>query len=121
MAAYERENDGPVAGKRRVRSRTDRYIPYGHLTDDQRAAREVPRAKVRCLAAERGEILYASFAGFTPDRADSENLVLYNIDETARGCFQPGTPSTESALKRQMHCTAMLHLADHMRTRTSMP
>lgn len=90
VAAYEWEIDGPGAGKRWVRLWTDRYIPYERLTDDQRAARAALREQVRSLAAEPGEILHASFAGFTPVEADVENLVLYNIDGAAGGCFQPG-------------------------------
>lgn len=91
MPAHEWEIDGPEAGKRWVRLWTDRYIPFERLTDDQRAARAALRERVRCLAAEPGEILHASFAGFTPHGVDVENLVLYNIDDTAGGCFQPGT------------------------------
>ncbi|BBX27413.1 hypothetical protein [Mycolicibacterium alvei] len=90
-ATYEWEIDGPGAGKRWVRLWTDRYIPYERLTDDQRAARAALRARVRSLTAAPGEILHASFAGVTPDGMDVENVVLYNIDGTAGGCFQPGT------------------------------
>ena len=33
----------------------------------------------------------ASYAGFKPANMDAENLLLYNIDATAGGCFQPST------------------------------
>lgn len=91
MAKHEWEIDGPDAEKRWVRLWTDRYIPYERRTDEQQAAREALRLAVRSLAAETGEILHASYAGFKPDGMDVENLVLYNIDDTVGGCFSPGT------------------------------
>ena len=42
------------------------------------------------LAAATGEILDASYAGFKPADMDAENLLLYNIDSTAGGCFRSG-------------------------------
>jgi hypothetical protein len=46
---------------------------------------------VRSLAAAPDEILHASYAGPKATNMDVENLVFYNIDATAGGCFQPGT------------------------------
>jgi hypothetical protein len=55
------------------------------------AARDALRRRVRSLAAPPDEILAASCAGGKPANMDVENLLLYNIDATAGGCFQPGT------------------------------
>jgi hypothetical protein len=77
-------------GQRRVRLWSNSYIPFERLTDDQWAAREALRRAVRSLAAGPDEILHASYAGPKPANMDVENLVLYNIDGTASGCFQDG-------------------------------
>jgi hypothetical protein len=45
---------------------------------------------VRSLAAAAEQILDASYTGFKPVNMDAENLLLYNIDATAGGCFRPG-------------------------------
>jgi hypothetical protein len=45
---------------------------------------------MRSLTAAAGQILDASYAGFKPVNMDAENLLLYNIDATAGGCFRPG-------------------------------
>jgi hypothetical protein len=91
MAAREWEIDGPHDEQRRVRLWSTHYIPFDHLTPDQRVARAALRLKVRSLAAAADEILHASYAGSKPTNMDVENLVLYNIDATAGGCFHPGT------------------------------
>jgi hypothetical protein len=44
--------------------------------------------------------LDASYAGFKPVNMDAENLLLYNIDATAGGCFQSAT-RMECALRWQ--------------------
>ena len=67
------------------------YIPFERLSPAQLAARDALRRRVRSLAASPGEILAASYAGAKPVNMDVENLLLYNIDSTAGGCFQPGT------------------------------
>lgn len=90
MAGREWEIDEPD-DRRRVRLWSNTYIPFEPLTDDQRAAREALRLRVRSLAAAPDEILHARYAGPRPANMDVENLVLYNIDGTAGGCFQPGT------------------------------
>lgn len=69
----------------------DRYIPFDRLTPAMRAARAALRSAVRSLSAGAGEILDASYAGHKPANMDVENLVLYNIDATAGGCFAPST------------------------------
>ena len=91
MAARQWEIDGPDDEQRRVRLWSTRYIPFDHLNPDQHAARAALRLKVRSVAATADEILHASFAGSKPANMDMENLVLYNIDAAARGCFQPST------------------------------
>ena len=91
MAARQWEIDGPEDEQRRVRLWSTRYIPFDHLNPDQHAARAALRLKVRSVAATADEILHASFAGSKPANMDMENLVLYNIDAAARGCFQPST------------------------------
>lgn len=65
----------------------DRYIPFDQLTPAMRDARAALRSAVRSLAAGAGEILDASYAGRKPANMDVENLVLYNIDAAAGGCF----------------------------------
>jgi hypothetical protein len=67
----------------------DRYIPYDQLTPAMRDARAALRSAVRSLAPGSGEILDASYAGHKPANMDVENLVLYNIDAAAGGCFAP--------------------------------
>jgi hypothetical protein len=91
MTAHQWEIDGPGDEQRWVRLWSTRYIPFDHLNPDQHAARAALRLKVRSLAATPDEILHASYAGFKPTNMDMENLVLYNIDATAGGCFQPST------------------------------
>ncbi len=54
-----------------------------------REARAALRSPVRSLAAGSGQILDASYAGHKPANTDVENLVLYNIDAAAGGCFAP--------------------------------
>jgi hypothetical protein len=84
------EIEGP-GDDRQVWLWTTRYIPYDRLTADQLASRAALRLRVRSLAAATaGEILDASYAGFKPGNMDAENLLLYNIDATAAGCFRPG-------------------------------
>ena len=87
-AGQEWEIDGPANGQRQVWLWDTRYIPYERLTPGQHAARDALRLRVRSLAATTGEILHASYAGFRPANMDVENLVLYNIDATAGGCFR---------------------------------
>ena len=87
----EWEIEEPSDDQRQVWLWATRYIPYDGLTPGQRAARNALRLRVRSLAAATGEILHASYAGFKPVNMDAENLLLYNIDPTAGGCFQPGT------------------------------
>jgi hypothetical protein len=91
MAADEWEIDGPDDGKRGVRLWSNSYIPFERLTKDQRDAREELKRRVRSLIAGADEILHASYAGVKPPNMDVENLVLYNIDATSGGCFQPST------------------------------
>lgn len=67
----------------------EQYIPFERLSLGQRDAREELRRRVRLLAAQPGRILHASYDGPKPANADVENLVLYNIDPAAGGCFQP--------------------------------
>jgi hypothetical protein len=69
----------------------DRYIPFDRLTPAMREARAALQSAVRSLDAGAGEILDASYAGHKPANMDAENLVLYNIDATAGGCFAPAT------------------------------
>jgi hypothetical protein len=90
-AGQEWEIEGPGYDRRQVWLWGTRYIPYEGLTPGQQAARDALRLQVRSLAAATGEILHASYAGFKPANMDAENLLLYNIDATARGSFQPGT------------------------------
>ena len=84
------EIEGP-GDDRRLWLWATRYIPFERLSPAQLAARDALRRRVRSLAAPPGEILAASFAGAKPANMDVENLLLYNIDGTASGCFQPGT------------------------------
>lgn len=67
----------------------DRYVAFDQLTPAMRDARAALRSAVRSLAAGAGEILDASYAGHKPANTDVENLVLYNIDAAAGGCFAP--------------------------------
>ena len=67
----------------------DRYVAFDQLTPAMRDARAALRSAVRSLAAGAGEILDASYAGHKPANMDVENLVLYNIDAAAGGCFAP--------------------------------
>ena len=87
-AGQEWEIKGPADGQRQVWLWDTRYIPFERLTPGQHAARNALRLRVRSLAAATGEILHASYAGFKPANMDVENLVLYNIDATAGGCFR---------------------------------
>jgi hypothetical protein len=87
----EWEIDGPCDDQQQVWLWDTRYIPYERLTPSQHAARDALRLRVRSLAATTGEILHASYAGFKPPNMDVENLVLYNIDATAGGCFRSAT------------------------------
>lgn len=87
-AGQEWEIEGPADSQRQVWLWDTRYIPYERLTPGQHAARDALRLRVRSLAATTGEILHASYAGFKPANMDVENLVLYNIDATAGGCFR---------------------------------
>jgi hypothetical protein len=89
LAGREWKIEGP-ADERQVWLWSFRYIPFERLSPGQRAARDALRLRVRSLAATTGEILHASYAGFKPANMDVENLVLYNIDATAGGCFRPG-------------------------------
>lgn len=84
----EWEIEGSADGQRQVWLWDNRYIPYERLTPGQHAARDALRLRVRSLAATTGKILHASYAGFKPPNMDVENLVLYNIDATAGGCFR---------------------------------
>lgn len=91
MAADEWEIDGPDDdGERRVRLWSNNYIPFERLSGDQRGAREELKRTVRSLTAGADEVLHASYAGPKPAKMDVENLVLYNIDPTAGGCFRAG-------------------------------
>ena len=65
----------------------DGYIPFDQLTPAMREARAALRSPVRSLAAGSGQILDASYAGHKLANMDVENLVLYNIDAAAGGCF----------------------------------
>ena len=67
----------------------DRYIPFDQPTPAMRDSRAALRSAVRSLAAGPGQILDASYAGHKPASMDVENLVLYNIDAAAGGCFAP--------------------------------
>lgn len=87
-AGQEWEIEGPGDSQRQVWLWDTRYIPYERLTPGQHAARDALRLRVRSLAATTGEILHASYAGFKPANMDVENLVLYNIDAAAGGCFR---------------------------------
>lgn len=90
-AGQEWEIEGPANSQREVWLWDTRYIPYERLTPGQHAARDALRLRVRSLAATTGKILHASYAGFKPANMDVENLVLYNIDATAGGCFRSAT------------------------------
>lgn len=90
-AGQEWEIDGPGDDRRQVWLWGTRYIPYEGLTPGQHTARDALRFRVRSLPAATGEILHASYVGFKPANMDAENLLLYNIDATVGGCFQPGT------------------------------
>jgi hypothetical protein len=89
-AGQQWEIEGPGDDHRQVWLWDTRYIPYDRLTPAQRAARDALRLQVRSLTATAGEILHASYAGAKPVNMDAENLLLYNIDSTAGGCFRPG-------------------------------
>jgi hypothetical protein len=84
----EWEIEGPTDDQRQVWLWDTCYIPFERLTPGQHAARDALRLRARSLAATTGEILHASYAGFKPANMDVENLVLYNIDATAGGCFR---------------------------------
>lgn len=88
-AGPEWEIEGP-GDDRQVWLWATRYIPYDQLSPAQLAARDALRLRVRSLAAAAGQILDASYAGVKPVDMDAENLLLYNIDATAGGCFRPG-------------------------------
>jgi hypothetical protein len=85
----EWEIHGPGGGLAEVWLWARHYIPFDRLSPGQREAREALRLCVRSMAAGTGEILDASYAGFKPANMDAENLVLYNIDAAASGCFRP--------------------------------
>lgn len=89
IAAHEWEIDGPDDGQRQVRMWSNSYIPFGPVIKDQRDARDELKRRVRSLVATSDEILHASYAGPKPTNTDAENLVLYNVDDTVGGCFQP--------------------------------
>jgi hypothetical protein len=84
------EIEGPGGGLGEVWLWAGHYIPFERLSAGQRDARDALRLRVGALAAGTGEILDASYAGARPPRMDVENLVLYNIDAAAGGCFQSG-------------------------------
>lgn len=79
---------GPQDGMREVWLQARHYIPFERLSPEQRDARDELRRRLRLLRARRGEILHAAYAGPKPANADVENLVLYNIDTAAHGCFR---------------------------------
>jgi hypothetical protein len=89
-ASREWEIEGPD-DDRQVWLWATRYIPFERLSPAQLAAREALRLRMRSLAAPPDKILAASYAGGKPANMDVENLLLYNIDATAGGCFQPST------------------------------
>jgi hypothetical protein len=64
---------------RMVRIDADTYIPFEHLSDEQKALRSEIRDAVGALAAGPEEVLQASFHGDKPARSDVENLLIYNI------------------------------------------
>jgi hypothetical protein len=88
VSGWEIDGPGP-AGE--VWLWADRYIPFDQLSLAMRDARTALRSTVPSLAAAPGQILDASYAGRKPANMDVENLVLYNIDATAGGCFAMGT------------------------------
>ena len=61
----------------------DGYIPFEPArTSWKRELRDEIRSRCRLLEPSAGEVLHATFFGDMPRRADVENLVLYNIDQS---------------------------------------
>ena len=56
------------------------YVPFQPRTPEKRALRSHLRKRIMGLRADPGEVLYASFAGALPRRADVENALFYNLD-----------------------------------------
>jgi len=84
----EWEIEGPDGDQRQLWLWDTRHIPYDRLPPGQHAARDALRLRVRSLATMAREILHASYTGAKPVNMDVENLLLYNIDSTACGCFR---------------------------------
>jgi hypothetical protein len=74
------EASGPSSGFRAVEAWSDVYLPFEPKTFAAQELRRELRDRLRRLAAGRNEVLHAVFAGERPQRADVENLLLYNVD-----------------------------------------
>ena len=83
------EIDGPHTDLRAVRAYVDTPLPYEPKTDEQRELRAELRKRLQRLVTGRNELLQASYFGPKPTNADVENILLYNVDDSAR-CFVGG-------------------------------
>jgi hypothetical protein len=75
---------GPGPQLRGVRGEADFILPFEPRSSDQVAFRTELRERLRRLALRDDEILHAMFFGVPPARADVENLLIYNVDQSGR-------------------------------------
>lgn len=80
---------GPALQLRTVRGSADWTLPFEPKRPEQLEFRSELRRRLRRLVTREDEALQATFFGAKPARADVENLLLYNVDESG-GCFVGG-------------------------------
>jgi hypothetical protein len=71
---------GPSPGRPIVEAWAKGYIQFDRRPSWQEDLRTELRGRVRQLHASPDQVLHATFFGTKPERADIENLTLYNID-----------------------------------------
>jgi len=81
---------GPTEGTQVVEAWADGHIPFEPKVAWQKDLRSEIRSRCELLEPSAGEILDAAFFGPMPDRSDVENLVLFNIDDSANSFKQAG-------------------------------
>jgi hypothetical protein len=80
---------GPLPGRPTVEAWATGYIQFERRSASQDHLRSDLRARVQQLRAKQDQVLHATFFGPKPERADIENLTLYNIDETGAAFSEP--------------------------------
>jgi hypothetical protein len=81
---------GPTEGAQVVEAWADGHIPFEPKLAWQKDLRSEIRSRCRLLEPPADEILDTAFFGPMPDRSDVENLVLFNIDDSANSFEQSG-------------------------------